>query len=211
MPTMILAHPRSRSTQVLNCFKNNLGEIFNLHIVNPESYELGSYLDPDPLFVISKKPWVKNYINYIFDKIEAESECAFKVFYEHIIFNNEIQNRLQTLSLTTIYIKRVDELAAIKSLLVAVKRGFTKETEQKTTPFYTSPAAFYYAYTQCVIMPNLAKSIFKIDYETTYETFDTNNFPYLQIQPQTMRQDSVNTFQLLENELEIERWYKALL
>lgn len=207
---MILAHPRSKSNLMADCFKNYYGEIFNITILNKDTFEIqqSTRPDPTPISILWKQEWVHNYLEYLKEKLTADPNAVFKVFYHQIMFSPEARDLIQTLRPKIFYIYRKNELAAIKSYLLALKRGFSmNESTILTESFTVSPLQFLESYHYCVVLPKLARNLYKIDWSSTYEEFSYDNFPYAEQVPKIKPQNSSKEFSFIENEAEIDKWF----
>lgn len=215
MVTMILAHPRSKSTLMADCFlpENYLGEIFNLNVIDKKQFVIKQPLemDPTPLSVLWKQEWAEQYLKYLEWSLKQNPKAVFKVFFEHIIDKPEAIELIKSLSPRVLFIMREDSLAAVKSFIIATKQGFSfNEQISRDGKIYVSPALFAEAYRRCVLLPKLAREIFKPDWETTYESFDPQGFSYSERTPVLKKQDSSVRFSQLSNEEEVDRWFQLL-
>lgn len=212
MSVMILAHPRSKSTLMADCFNLYYGEIFNINIINKKTFKIDAdaTIDQTPTYILWKQEWAQEYLKYVETLFLKSSDFAFKVFYEHIFYSEQAQDLIARINPTIISIHRTNELAAIKSNLIARKRGFTKLNEVKISKFTVEPKQFFESYLICVVFPKLAQQIYKPIWSTTYENFDINNFPYLQKTPVILSQNSEDIFNYIINEEDVNTWYQAL-
>lgn len=206
---MILAHPRSRSTLMADCFNHYIGEIFNLGIINKSSFELeSSVVNYDINYAEAwNEPWAQEYIRIIEKRLSSTPDLVFKVFLEQICTCPQILELIKRLNPTTISIERADKLSAIKSVLLAERRGFSKAMQFETEPFTVSLIEFLNRYRQLVLYPRLWPIYFNVEWSTTYEAFKSDQFPYAQKKPEMQNQHSAESFNLIQNEKQIDEWF----
>lgn len=212
MALMILAHPRSKSTLLAECFQGFMGEIFNITIVDKKTFKMIDNPVPDstPSNILWQQDWTSQYLKHLEEVLTGNDKAVFKVFYEHIIFSEAAQQLIQRLHPRIISIHRLNELKAIKSHLLAGKRGFSVREQKSIAPFAVTPAQFFYSYRVCVALPKLARSIFDIQWSTTYEDFDPAQLTGRDRTPAVTPQNSEEVFHYIINEAEVDGWYHAL-
>lgn len=209
MPFMILAHPRSKSNLLSHCFKNNMGGIFNIKCIDKETYEIipPQKIDMRNAVEVWKEPWAKEYLKYLEKKMTEVENIAFKVFFEHVASFPEGLDLIKRINPKVIHIYRKDSLKAIKSLLIAGRRGYTKAQERPYQAFTVDYNEFLSCYHQCVTNPEMGRSTFKIEWSSTYEDFDPNAFPYAEKIPCIQPQNSEEVFSSIINEDQINDWF----
>jgi hypothetical protein len=214
MAMMILSHPRARSTLMGNCFKEYWGEIFNINIVDKNTFEIPTVPVVDPMlnFLLWQEEWADRYLKYLEEKIKKSPNVCFKLFYDQIFHCARALDLIDRINPEVIFIRRANELEAIKSLLVAKKRGYSHNLQIECSPFMVTQQSFYYAYRVCVILPKLAKEKYQPVWCTTYEEFNIQTFPYREKMPPAnfKNQNSNDSFSLILNEAEVEKWYSLL-
>ena len=210
MATMILAHPRSKSSLLADCFNDYIGEIFNIRSIDKNTLIFDHTLNGDHRLAseIWRDAWAQKYFQNLEKKLTLDKDVCFKVFFDHIAHFPQGLELIRKINPTVIAISRQNKLHAIKSLLIAEMRGFAKHYEKAFDPFTVTFYDFCMRYQQCVVEPKLLNQLFKPDWTTTYETFEPANFPYAQRLPELIYQNSAEVFSFILNEQVVEQWFE---
>lgn len=210
MPTMIIGHERSKSTLMSECFEINWSEIFNLSLIDKKTFQryevLPSELEPNS--ELWRQSWSQDYLKYLEDILQSEKYGVFKVFLDHIIHSSEAIKLIERINPRIFGIHRENKLDAIKSMLLAKKRGFHLAEHKEYEPFIVYKDEFISAYQSCVSNYQTLKKIFSPNWSITYETFDPLMFYYGEKIPSTQPQHSMEAFEHILNLYEVDQWYQ---
>ena len=207
---MILAQPRSKSTLMAECFSNNHGEIFSIVQFYKESSLNGHQKNASTLREIWQTDLGKDYLKHLEKKLTETENITFKVFMHHVIDVPEVLNLIKKINPRIFYIYRKNGIHAVKSLLIAEKRGFVKDEHRNFMPFTVDFKSFYDSYSTCIIKTKMAHVYFKMDWTTTYEDFNPHTFPYAEKVPLLEAQKSEEFFTSILNETQVDDWFNTL-
>ncbi len=210
MLTLIIGHERSKSNLMTDCFETNLSEIFNLSIIDKNTFKRYQVL-PSELKLNSelwRQSWSQEYLKYVEKLLLTKKYAVFKVFLDHIIHSQEAIKLIKRMHPRVFSIHRENQLDAIKSMLLAKKRGFHSTEQIAYEPFSVAEDEFFSAYQSCVLDYQILKKLFPPDWSTTYETFDPSMFHCGEKLPNTQAQNSKEAFEHILNLREVDQWYQ---
>lgn len=134
---MILSHPRSMSTLAGAYFDNYVGEVFESMVFKKRT---DFFPDHAEIFVSDRKEFDRLYIEHLWASVPMTG--AFKVHYHQIKNWDIAKDLVKAWNPTVIAIERRDKFAAILSGLLAMRRGFTKDSEVACEPFEVTREEF---------------------------------------------------------------------
>jgi len=127
---MILSHPRSMSTLAGSYFQNYVGEVFESMVFKKRT---DFFPDHAELFTSNRAEFDRLYVEHLWATVPMTG--AFKVHYHQIKKWDVAKELIKAWNPTVIAIERRDKLAAILSGILAMRRGFTKDSEVECAPF----------------------------------------------------------------------------
>lgn len=210
MLTMIIGHERSKSNLLTDCFKINHSEIFNLSIIDKETFKTYETLPdkPEENNVLWRQDWSKRYLEYVESVLIQEKTAVFKVFLDHVIHSQCAIKLIKRLRPRVFSIHRENELDAIKSLILAKRCGFIYNEKSLCEPFSVTEHEFFIVYQYIVANFKMLKLIFPPDWSTTYEKFNPQTFCHGEKISNMREQNSKERFDLILNQEEMLGWYK---
>lgn len=219
---MILTHARSRGSWLQGLYQNPLGEIFNLHGIDKETFEFTNTPNMELPSQLQRSEFAKNYIKHLRQNVDFSDVC-FKLFWTDVMHWPEARDFIIELNPKMVVIHRENRLNTLKSNLLAKRKGFMKNLEvENIDPFEVDFNEFQFnciqLNTHFYIGYSYFKKYFDVKHVFTYETILDSDFETLlkseviELLPhdyQIVNQNSEEKFSLIRNEKEVDGWFKA--